>query len=208
MHDGTEYYDIAGKTAPLVTADETGWTGSTAEMRQRAKTALFAMRNKQYENPDTGWTITIGRNAIDKTLNESGQREHFLSLEKLPELLRNAVLVRKSPDSKGRKEINAFYRLYAPIAVGGRIFAAQITVREDSDSNRRFYLQRLQIKNPAGDKGVSEHPYPAGQMPAAIMGDGSAETPVRSPGSTGSPVTISRLLRDVKSDDAPDATPG
>ena len=203
MPDSIEYRDISGKTAPLVTVDSSAWTEeSTSGMRRKAKAALLAMRGKTYENTDTGWGITIGRNAIDKTLNESGRREHFQALAKLPELLRNAVCVRKSPDSKGRKEIRAFYRLYAPFAVEDRLFAAQITLREDADSNRRFYLQRLQIKNPAGDKGVSELPYPAGQDPAAIMGDGSSETQVRSPGSAGSLISISRLLRDVKSEDA------
>jgi hypothetical protein len=202
MSDNIGYYDISSRTAPLAIVGSDVWTGSTSEMRREAKAVLLAMRGKIYENTDTGWSITIGRNAIDKTLNESGRREHFQALTKLPELLRNAVRVRKSLDSKGRKEIRAFYRLYAPVVVEGRLFAAQITLREDSDSNRRFYLQRLQIKNPAGDKGASEHPYPAGQDSAAIMGDVSSETQVRSPGSAVSMVSISRLLRDVKSDDA------
>ncbi len=204
MSDSIEYYDISGKTAPLVVIGEaSAWTGTTAEMRRRARAALFAMRGASHENVDTGWSIAIGRDSIDKALHESSRSEHFQALEKLPELLRNAVLVRKSRDEKERMDIKAFYRLYAPIAIGANLYAAQITIREDTQENRRFYVQRLQIKNPAGDKGASELPYPAGRVPAAIAGDGGSERLVRSPGSAGPLVSIPRLLRDVKSGDAP-----
>ncbi len=203
--EGIEYRDISGKTAPLVVADAPVWTGTTAEMRRKARNALFAMRGSAYTNLDTGWTVTLGRAAIDKTLSAGGRPAHFQALEQLPELLRNAVLVRKSRDVKKRADIKSFYRLYAPVAIGGNLYAAQITIREDIRESRRFYVQRLQIKDPAGDKGVSELPYPAGHVPAAIAGDGGSELPVRSPCSAGSPVSILRLLRDVKSEDAPGA---
>ncbi len=208
--DGITYYDISGKTAPLVTIDAAvdvaGWTGSTAEMRQRAKAALFAMRGRTHHNLDTGWGITIGRDAIDKTVSASSRPEHFLALEKLSELLHNAVLVRKSRDRKERPDIKAFYRLYAPIAIAGREYAAQITIREDKRENRRFYVQRLHIKNPAGDRRVSALLRPAGQEPVAIMGDGSAEKQVHSPGTAGSLLSIPFLLHSVNSEDAPART--
>lgn len=77
MNDSTEYYDISGKAAPLVIIDTLAWTGTTTEMRQKARTALFAMRGTAHGNLDTGWNITIGRDAIDKTLSESSRPEHF-----------------------------------------------------------------------------------------------------------------------------------
>ncbi len=186
MGDGIEYYDVSGKTAPLVTVDSAAWTGSTAEMRRKTRIALFAMRGTAYENDDTGWSITIGRAAIDKTLSESGRPEHFQALECLPELLRNAVLVRKSQDRRERRHINSFYRLYAPIRIQGNVFAAQITIKEIDGNEKRFYLQRLEINKPAITRGVGD----AQARPAALL-------------SAGSPVSIPRLLRDVKSGDAP-----
>lgn len=183
--NGAEYFDIRGKAAPLVTVEETAWTGTTAAMRQRARASLFAMRDKPHVNSDTGWQITIGRDAIDKTLNESGRSEHFQALEKLPELLANAVLVRRRTDTKARSNINAFYRLYAPVEVGGNIFAAQITIKENIDGRKGFYVQRLQIKEPAVTRGVGD-----AQAQAATLQR------------SGSQVNISKLLHDVKSEDA------
>jgi hypothetical protein len=180
-----EYFDIRGKTAPLVVSDVPEWSGSFGDMRHRARVILLAMRGRLHENSDTGWKIHIGRRGIEKTLNEGKSAAHFQALEKLPELLKNAVLVRKSGDRKARQDVRAYYRLYAPIEIGSTICAAQITVSEDADAEKHFYLQRLQIKKPAvfskgGDAHASTFLRPAGLL-----------------------ITIPRLLRDVKSDDAP-----
>ncbi len=179
------FFDIRGKAAPLVVSEDPEWSGSFGDMRQRARVIMLTMRGRQHENLDTGWKINIGRRGIEKTLNEGKSALHFQALEKLPELLRNAVLVKKSGDRKARQNVSAYYRLYAPIRIGAVICAAQITVSEDMDAEKHFYLQRLQIKKPAvfskgGDEQASTFLRPAGLF-----------------------VTISCLLRDVKSDDAP-----
>ncbi len=179
-----EYYDIRGKSAPLVVLDEPEWSGSFGDMRHRARVAMLAMRGRQYENFDTGWKITLGRRGIEKTLNEGKAAVHFQALEKLPELLRNAILVRKSGDRRARQDVSAYYRLYAPIRIGAFLCAAQITVSEDANAEKHFYLQRLQIKKPAvlrkgGDTHASTFLRPAGHI-----------------------VMIHRLLLDVKSEDA------
>lgn len=182
-----EFFDIRGKTSPLVVSEEPEWPGSFGDMRKKTRVALFAMRAQLHENHDTGWKIGIGRKGIEKALSEGQSTAHFRALEKLPELLRNAVLVRKSVDRKGRKNVNAYYRFYAPIRIGGTLYAAQITVSEDTEGERHFYLQRLQIKKPAVLRGV-----------------GNAQAHVAALRPAGYAVSIPRLLRDVNSEDAPD----
>lgn len=180
-----EFFDIQGKTAPIVVLEEPEWTGRFGDMRHRARVAMLAMRGMEYANRDTGWKITIGRKGIEKTLNEGRSTDHFQALEKLPELLLNAVLVKKSEDRKDRETVNAYYRLYAPLRIRNSVYAAQITISEGVDAKKHFYLQRLEIKRPAvlrkdGDKQTSTFLRPAGSL-----------------------VSIPRLLRSVKSEDAP-----
>jgi hypothetical protein len=188
--DGVEYYDISEKTAPLIISDSPAWTGTTPEMRRRARSSLYAMRGTVYDNADTGWKITIGRDAIDKTLSESGRPEHFQALEKLPELLRNAIPVRRKIDTKKRGNASAYYRLYAPITINGHAFAAQITIKEGEGEKKHFYVQRLQIKEPAVTRGA-----------------GAARAQTAALQQAGSLVSIPGLLRDVKSEDAPKESP-
>ena len=181
-----EFFDIRGKTAPLVVSEESESSDSFAEMRKKTRAAMFTMRDRLHENLDTGWRISIGRKGIEKTLSEGNSSVHFQALKKLPELIRHAVLVKKSGDRKERKNIRAYYRLYAPIRIGYSIYAAQITIFEGTEGEKRFYLQRLQI-----------------EKPAVLRGAGNAQAHVATLRPAGLSISIPRLLRDVKSEDAP-----
>jgi hypothetical protein len=83
-----------------------------------------------------------------------------------------------------------FYFIFHFSEVNGNIFAAQITVKEGTDQGKRFYLQRLQIREPAVTRGAGD----AQAQSAALQ-------------RSGSPINIAQLLRDVKSEDAPAETP-
>lgn len=183
--DTPKFYDIRGKTSPLIVLEEPEPPVSFAELRKMTRMAMFAMRDRPHENLDTGWKITVGRKGIEKTLSEGNSAAYFQALKTLPELIRNAILVKKSSDRRGRKNVDAYYRFYAPIRIGFTVYAAQITISEGSEGEKRFYLQRLQI-----------------EKPAVLRGAGDAQAHVAALRPAGQTISIAQLLHDVKSEDA------
>ena len=110
--------------------------------------------SRKYRNADTGWEIAVTRGGISESWTQSGTGEREL-LNALPEVLENAFLHRQEPDKQGRKHINGFHRLFAPVVLNNRVYLADVTLRESDDGRLEFYLLRArgELKNLIGRNG-------------------------------------------------------
>ena len=97
--------------------------------------------SRKYRNADTGWEIAVTRGGISESRTHSGTGENEL-LNALPSILENAFLHRQEPDKQGRKHINGFHRLFAPVVLNNRVYLADVTLRESADGRLEFYLLR------------------------------------------------------------------
>lgn len=90
-------------------------------------------------NADTGWDIGVGRSGIEKATSSSGRAGsvHLRALRGIKQLLERAVLVESHPDRKTQGFV-AIHRLYAPLRLGGKLYRAKLTVREDGQGHH-FY---------------------------------------------------------------------
>ena len=70
-------------------------------------------------------------------------------LNALPGIIENAFLHRREPDKKGRNHINGFHRLLAGVVLNGKVYLADVTLRETVDGGLEFYILRARegLKN-------------------------------------------------------------
>ncbi|MCC8190986.1 MAG: hypothetical protein LIP77_10210, partial [Planctomycetes bacterium] len=162
-------HDLTGKTAPVVVVDSEPWRGSVRQFRDRGKAILNPLRSlaEPLVNTDTGWEILFTSDGIRKTLYHKHSAFEWQAIEALPQLVENAVLYREKGDKKERGSVEGFAYLYAPVVVGGRLFAAELTVKNSTDGGHRFYLHKLKLKDPAGPKLQSGVATEAARPPAA-----------------------------------------
>lgn len=87
-----------------------------------------------YVNSETGWTIKVSGNGADHAISSATQRglgniAHIEAVANLPALISYASLIESHKDNGGQglKEI---HRMYAPMDLGGEIYAVKLTVKE------------------------------------------------------------------------------
>lgn len=103
----------------------------------------------EYQNLDTGWDIHLYAKGIRKTLSGEGSKIRAALAWKLPDLLKNAILVETVSDKKTRADINRIHRFYAAAQMDGDVRRIKITVREHNDGVRRQYdIDHLDIEKP------------------------------------------------------------
>ena len=169
--------------------------GEARSDRKNVVKELLEMRGV-YRNESTGWDIQVARGGLEKVASGATPQELAASL-KLPELLRNAVLVESRPDTRGVPEIKAIHRMYAPVRVDGTTYRAKLTVKEFSDG-RRLYdqsLTTLEMQNPAqgGAARIGENVVANQTTPNSVAVGFADSSPTE--------MTVGDLMAGVKRDD-------
>src|SRR5690606_8623515 len=100
-------------------------------------------------NEATGDTIHFNLGGIKKTLSHAANADHVRSLIALPELMRNAVHVKREPNrNPAQAQMVPWVHTYAArLQIDDRVVTVRLTVKEARDG-RRFYdhelLERLE----------------------------------------------------------------
>ncbi|MCD8352435.1 MAG: hypothetical protein LUC93_17665 [Planctomycetaceae bacterium] len=200
------YLDIAGKTAENTVVDGPVWEGTQKELRNQVKDFAKRWKGERVKNLDTGKTIVISRNGIDKSLSpeylKKGDPEsivlrtpqEFMAFTKLPELLEKAVAVVEVGDRKQSDAVDRYFRFYAPVTIADSNCVAQLTVRANTDGSNRFHFHRIQIVEPAGVQS-------AGSAESALYMGGDLNRTTASTLWANPRISISDVLRLIKSED-------
>lgn len=88
----------------------------------------------QYINKETGKSIDVGRNGLDKVLSGNITYEKYASVFHIPELIENATYIGKAdnyhterPDRQNSVKTYSYYE--SPISIDGKMYIAYIRVR-------------------------------------------------------------------------------
>ena len=145
-----------------------------------------------YRNEDTGWDIRITHDSIKESLSGDGSAVRAEIVASLPLLLRGALRVESHPDTKGRPDLPAVHRFYAPFDLDGRQNRVKLTVREDREGTRRHYaVDHAEIAKP--DVYTAPRGGIAGQSPQVAK--------VLAPGTGRPTMTLGALLEGVNYED-------
>lgn len=117
-------------------------------------------------NDQTGWKVDVPSKGINEAGESASELNHAVALANLGEIFRNAVYVTSEADRKGREEIKAVHKFYAPIRVDGKDLLARIQVNETT-SGEKFYDQVVVEKE---DPGVVNGGPSAGQASSPLRG--------------------------------------
>lgn len=90
------------------------------------------------KNTETGKTIKISRNGLDKFLSGRLPYEKYATGFHIPELMEQAHKVGEAADTKGRAEITGYEYYDASVSVDGKPFTAHIRVR-NTKSGDSYY---------------------------------------------------------------------
>ncbi|THJ36166.1 PLxRFG domain-containing protein [Lampropedia aestuarii] len=160
-----------------------GWDGSQKQLRELAGAWYNTnLQGKAFANDDMGVQIQFsseGRNTAFATSGNLRDGWRTEIVKALPDLIKNAVKVQESaPDERKAHKTRMMHTLVAPLEVGGKVYAAKITVREALlDPNgipHKFYdVTALQIENGPEMFGVapdvSTGPvHPTGSGPSGV----------------------------------------
>lgn len=102
-----------------------------------------------FNNEDTGWSITSNSDGIDETANKEQKRsDSYHALKDIDELLKNAVLldtiVVTDPSKRIGKNAALMHHLYCPISVNGEVGVAKLYIAESLGDKHKFYLMRIE----------------------------------------------------------------
>ena len=84
-------------------------------------------------NADTGLRIAIGRDAVGKALSSATTPAGRVLLLALPELLKTAIQIESTHDTKGRGGVFGYHRLLGAVRIGSSIRRMLLHVRHTRD---------------------------------------------------------------------------
>ena len=146
--------DLFSKPDVLVTETPRQFHGDIAAARTWA---MDNLRKEPLPNDDTGMSVHVGYNAIEKATSESalaksGTQDHIEALPALPQLVKHAVLSESHADRDANPNIRQVHRFYAPLKVDGKTYRVKLTVKEYAQAGQGpgFYSHELsEIEMPA-----------------------------------------------------------
>ena len=106
-------------------------------------------QGRSFKNADSGFSISISRNSLEKALGESAIKDktlrglHFEAVRYLDKLVETSVLGESYGDRKQDPHILQIHRFYAALLSEGRLFRVKITVKEIRHEPNRFYTYEI-----------------------------------------------------------------
>lgn len=121
---------------------QTEWKEEVTKALEYAKTNL---QGKTFINKDTGMSISISRDGIDKTFSTGVTKEKLETIHRLPEFIMGAKKIDDKPETKGRKGINKWHYFAYPLEINGKQYTVTLDVK-GTDLGDKFYLHRILLK--------------------------------------------------------------
>lgn len=153
----------------------------TARTFKEAREQAAAYRGKPLTNHETGMSVVVSRNSLDKMLSNkavsksSDAKLQSMAVANLDTLFANATLGWSKPDNAHDSNIVAIHRLFAPMKSDGRMVMTKMTVKETAgpEGNPLYSVEAVDLneKRPA-----------ATWVAAAANADGIDPTSTRSAG--------------------------
>jgi len=139
----------------------TGGRGMFLRARSWARENLLG---RSFLNADTGMTVTVGRNAIDKILSASAQEQsatpwHVEAMKVVPELIQRGVRVAERADSRNVQGLKTIHRFLAPLRTPDGTFRVKLTVKEyETGPNGLYTYELAEVSLPGGTNGITAGP--------------------------------------------------
>lgn len=172
-----------------------GWEGSQKQLRELAGAWYNSnLQGESFLNDDMGVRVQFsseGRNTAFATSGNLRAGWRAEMVKALPDLIKRAVKVSESlPDERKAHKTRMMHTLVAPLSIGGKTYAAKITLREalrdPNGTPHKFYdIAALEIENGPEMFGVASS---------------VATGPVHPTGSGPLAVSVSELARTIKAD--------
>jgi hypothetical protein len=157
-----------GNREPLrITGEEIpGFTQAKRKVLPNGKRDFGAMRRvvrdwakanlvgESFLNDYSGKSVIVTSAGIDHGLTNRASIDQMAATHALPELIK-AARVTTVPDTEGRSDIVAIHRLDSQITVGGRQYAARMTVYENKDGD---WLYAYRLRKERGSQGNAAGP--------------------------------------------------
>ncbi len=142
-------------------------------------------------NADTGWLLMINKKSRDKMGdNADMSTAESKAVAGIESLAKHAVVAESHLDVEHHNEfVNAIYRLYAPVQIGGVLYRAKLTVKDFSTTGKPKTLHALAA--------VEIENAPLGTLPSST--DESALQTAQP--TTGRTITITDLLKNARLQD-------
>lgn len=165
----------------------------------KATEALKALqRSDGLVNDDTGWLLRVNREAVKKIAdNEAQSAVSLQAIKALTDLVRNAVVVERHPDTRHRNpSVRAIYRLAVPLQIGEALYRVKLTVKDFQQGREAAF--KLHALDAAEIEGA-----PLGTLPNSPAEAGVGTTQP----TTGRTITVADLLRGATLQDGTPFTP-
>lgn len=168
----------------ILTGKEFGYNLSKADLALAADALLRAAQNGDgFPNLDTGWVFGVNKRSRGKMGDNADQTaEESMAVAAIDQLALRALVAERHPDAAhGNPDVIAILRLYAPLAIGGKLYRVKLTVKDYKAGNKLLHaLDAVEIEN-----------APLGIFPAySIAGAIQQGQPT-----TGRTITIADLLK-------------
>lgn len=189
---GTPDKDLADLDEATLRKPVTGVTGElpsawrAAVLAQRRRLAEASLRGVVQRNVETGWLIVPSKAGRSKIPHVATADADFAAIANLPQLIKDATLVKSRTDRQGAKDVGRVHLFVAPFEYQGEPYRAKLTVLETS-GKKLYALSLTEIEKLAADLST---PSPSG----------SPLTATALSGSTSFGKTVADLVKDVKPD--------
>jgi hypothetical protein len=139
-----EYVGLEGSRKnwliPIVKVSEiVGQAGSAKERRATVSAYARTQIKGVYRNHEGGFSISVGRNAIDKCLSHGIDSDHFNAISAIPDLLLHGTFYSiAQPKKEKHRGAESFLYAMAPLSFGVFIRVARVVIKVSQD-NYVFY---------------------------------------------------------------------
>jgi hypothetical protein len=127
--------------ATALRGDELGVVVDRKDLRQRAQRYMrknFIEPNLRVLNKDQDFEIEFNGTSIDKSTNVT---DELLKLTPaLPDMLRDATLLRREQDRRSRSTVKAIYRFVSAANLGNKRIDVELIVRETKDGRFQYSM--------------------------------------------------------------------
>lgn len=129
-------------TGEAVKADTSLFDRGILKNLNQARTSFIAFAREHFpssvQNVETGKTIKISRNGLDKFLSGRLPYEKYATGFHIPELVERGHRVNQAGDYKGRESITGYEYYESPISVNGADYMAYIRVRNTTSGDSYY----------------------------------------------------------------------
>lgn len=104
------------------------------DMRKQAFSHAMSIRG-EYKNHSVGWSVSVARSGIDKTLSHGVDPDHFDAISAIPDVILHGYIFRLDEPQKEKHKgsVDIFWYAVAPVKINGAVRIAKVVIRSNKD---------------------------------------------------------------------------